>query len=153
MRASAYLPVNDEIVPTGVVRPVQGTPFDFRQARTIGAGIRARDEQLPTNGYDHSFVLDGPASGGMRFAARLYEPVSGRVLEIETTEPGLQLYSGGQLGDGPRAKGGHVYQRYGAVALETQHFPDSPNVPAFPSTILRPGEEYRSRTIYRFGTA
>ena len=150
--ASAYLPVNDEIIPTGELSPVEGTPFDFRKARTIGAGIRSRDEELPIDGYDHSFVLDGPA-GGMRRAARLFEPVSGRVLEIETTEPGLQLYSGDQLGGGPRAKDGHVYQRHGAVALETQHFPNSPNVPAFPSTILRPGEEYRSRTIYRFGTA
>lgn len=150
--ASRYLPVNDEIIPTGEMRQVEGTPFDFRQPRTIGAGMRSHDVLLPIDGYDHSFVLDDGAPGASRVVARLYEPGSGRLLEIETTEPGLQLYSGDQLGKGTTGKNGRPYIRHGALALETQHFPNSPNEPSFPSTILRPGEEYVSRTVYRFGT-
>jgi aldose 1-epimerase len=149
--ASRYLPVDDEIIPTGELRDVEGTPFDFRVPRTIGAGIRSRDDELPIDGYDHSFVLDEGAPGATRLVARLYEPGSGRLLEIDTTEPGLQLYSGDQIGDGLNGKDGQRYARHGAVALETQHFPNSPNVPDFPSTILRPGAEYVSRTVYRFG--
>jgi aldose 1-epimerase len=150
--ASCYLPVDDQIIPTGELRDVEGTPFDFRLPRTIGAGIRSRDDELPIDGYDHSFALDDGLASETRLVARLYEPGSGRVLEIETTEPGLQLYSGDQLGGGLTGKGGQPYDRHGAVALETQHFPNSPNVPEFPSTILRPGAEYASRTVYRFGT-
>lgn len=151
LNASHYLPVDDEILPLGELIPVAGTPFDFRIPRTIGSGIRAPDAQLPTYGYDHNFALDGGAPGVMRRAARLCEPSSGRTLEIDTTEPGLQLYSGGQLGHGLRGKAGRPYMRHGALALETQHFPNSVNMPSFPSTILRPGEVYRSRTVYRFG--
>ena len=151
--ASRYLPVDDEIIPTGELRSVDGTPFDFRRARTIGEGIRSRDVALPMDGYDHTFVLDSRAPGEMELAARLYERVSGRMLEIETTEPGIQLYSGGQLGGGASGKDGYIYRRHDALALETQHFPDSPNVPAFPSTILRPGQRYVSSTVYRFGVA
>ena len=150
LHASAYLPVNEQIIPTGEMRPVDGTPFDFRETRTIGAGFESPEELLPIDGYDHSFVLDDAPPGAMRKAARLREPHSGRVLEIETTEPGLQLYSGDQLGGGITGKEGLPYVRHGAVALETQHFPNSPNEPSFPSTILRPGEEYVSRTVYRF---
>jgi aldose 1-epimerase len=149
--ASRYLPVNDEIIPTGELRDVEGTPFDFRHERTIGAEMHSRDALLPIDGYDHSFVLDDGTPGATRVAARLYEPGSGRQLEIETTEPGLQLYSGDQLGKGTSGKNGEPYIRHGAVALETQHFPNSPNEPSFPSTILRPGESYSSRTVYRFG--
>ncbi len=149
--ASHYLPVDDDIIPTGDMRPVDGTPFDFRQPRTIGAGMRAPDGQLPIDGYDHTFVLDDSADGASRVVARLYEPASGRQLEIETTEPGLQFYSGGQLGRGRSGKNGQPYIRHGALALETQHFPNSPNEPGFPSTILRPGGQYSSRTVYRFG--
>lgn len=148
--ASRYLPVNEEIIPTGELRRVDATPFDFRNARTIGAGIRSHDAHLPIDGYDHSFVLDTGVKGTTRIAARLYEPGSGRLLEIETTEPGLQLYSGDQLGKGTIGKNGKPYIRHGALALETQHFPNSPNEPSFPSTILRPGDEYSSRTVYRF---
>jgi aldose 1-epimerase len=148
--ASRYLPVNDEIIPTGELRPVEGTPFDFRAPRTIGAGMRNRDALLPIDGYDHSFVLDDGSAGSPRLVARLYEPGSGRQLEIETTEPGLQLYSGDQLGKGTTGKNGRPYIRHGALALETQHFPNSPNEPSFPSTILRPGQKYSSRTVYRF---
>ncbi len=151
LNASHYLPVDDEILPTGVLASVTGTPFDFRIARSIGSGMGTRDATLPIDGYDHSFVIDAGAAGVTRRAARLYEPVSGRTLEIDTTEPGLQLYSGDQLGGGLSGKEGRPYVRHGALALETQHFPNSVNVPAFPSTILRPGEEYRSRTLYRFG--
>jgi aldose 1-epimerase len=150
LRASRYLPVNDELIPTGELRPVEGTPFDFRAERAIGAGMDSSDA-LPPIDYDHTFVLDGDAGSG-RVVARLHEPGSGRVLEIETTEPGLQFYAGDQLGRSPSGKNGQPYIRHGAVALETQHFPDSPNEPHFPSTILRPGEEYSSRTVYRFGT-
>lgn len=152
--ASQYLPVDEQIIPTGELRPVENTPFDFRVPRTIGSGIRSPDEFLPIDGYDHSFVLEkATLPGGSRLVARLREPVSGRVLEVETTEPGLQLYSGDQLGNGPSGKDGSPYVRHGAVALETQHFPNSPNEPSFPSTILRPGEEYVSRTVYRFSVA
>ena len=150
--ASRYLPVDDEIIPTGELRSVQGTPFDFRESRTIGADMPSPDAELRIDGYDHCFVLDEGTPGIERLVAGLYEPVSGRMLEINTTEPGLQLYSGGQLGNSRIGKNGRPYRRHGAVALETQHFPDSPNVAHFPSTILRPGSRYFSRTVYRFGT-
>ncbi len=154
LHASAYLPVDSQIIPTGEMRSVEGTPFDFRKPRTIGAGIRSRDAFLPIDGYDHSFVLDAAqVPGATRPAARLHEPVSGRVLEIETSEPGLQLYSGDQLGHGLTGKEGLPYVRHGALALETQHFPNSVNEPSFPSTILRPGAEYVSRTVYRFSVS
>jgi aldose 1-epimerase len=151
MLASRYLPVDDGIIPTGELRPVEGTPFDFRKPRTIGSGMLSGDDQLPIDGYDHSFVLDEGIPGIPRLVARLRAPSSGRTLDIETTEPGLQLYSGDQIANGLRGKDGKRYSRHGAVALETQHFPNSPNVPEFPSTILRPGHEYVSRTVYRFG--
>lgn len=139
--ASHYLPVDEALIPLGDLTPVAGTPFDFRISRSIGGG--------PS--YDHCYALDGGAAGAMRRAARLYEPDLGRTLEIDTTEPGLQLYCGGQLGRGLRGKGGRPYVRHGALALETQHFPNSLNIPTFPSTILRPGEVFRSRSVYRFG--
>jgi aldose 1-epimerase len=152
VNASSYLPVDAEIIPTGEIRPVHGTHFDFRSPRAIRADVDA-DGEHPFDGYDHSFVLDGPAGGVVRSVARLYEPRSGRSLEIETTEPGLQLYSGSQIGRGLNGKDGWHYGPNSALALETQHFPNSPNEERFPSTILRPGSEYRSRTIYRFATA
>ena len=153
LHASHYLPINEEILPLGTLEPVEGTPFDFRAARSIGNHMSSRGADLGIDGYDHNFALDGGAPGAMRHAARLREPASGRTLEIDTTEPGLQFYSGDQLGRGLTGKGGRPYVRHGALALETQHFPNSVNVPAFPSTILRPGEQYRSTTVYRFGTA
>ncbi|MES2179878.1 MAG: aldose epimerase family protein [Gemmatimonadota bacterium] len=151
--ASRYLPVDDELIPTGQVLPVDGTAFDFRSPRTIGEGVRAGADELRHAGYDHNFVLDGVRMGEAMLAARLREPRSGRVLEIETTEPGLQVYSGNQLGAERVGKEGRRYGQFSALALETQHFPDSPNVPLFPSTILRPGTEYRSRSVYRFGVS
>jgi aldose 1-epimerase len=149
--ASRYTPVDAGLIPTGELRPVAGSAFDFRAARAIGARIGDADEQLARGkGYDHNFVLDRERDG-LALAARLRDPCSGRTLEISTTEPGVQFYSGNYLGDGAPGKGGRVYGYRTALALETQHFPDSPNEPAFPSTILRPGERFSSRTVYRFG--
>jgi aldose 1-epimerase len=142
-------PVDETLIPTGEIRGVSGTPFDFATSHRIGDRIDEDDEQLRRGrGYDHNFVLQR----GSGFAARLYDAASGRVLEIETTEPGVQIYSGNSLPEGLRGKGGTTYGRRSGIALETQHFPDSPNQPDFPSTILRPGDELRSRTVYRFST-
>lgn len=146
--ASQYLPVNAEAIPTGELRSVEGTPFDFRAARTVGSRLGAGDA-----GYDHCFACDAGANGEARPVARLFEPQSGRVLEIESTEPALQLYSGNLLDRTLPGKGGHHYAPHSALALETQHYPNSLNMPHFPSTILWPGEEYRSRTLYRFTVA
>jgi aldose 1-epimerase len=152
--ASRYTPVDASLIPTGALSDVSGTPFDFRAARTIGAALDSEDEQLRIGGggFDHNFVLDrAERAEDAALAARLYDPGSGRVLEIYTTEPGLQLYSGQALG-GVAGKG-IVYPAYAGVALETQHFPDSPNQPSFPNTILRPGEGFTSRTVYRFSAS
>jgi len=147
--ADAYTPVDATLIPTGELRPVAGTPFDFRKPRAIGERIEAKDEQLGFGkGYDHNFVLRPGA--GLRLAATLVEPESGRRMEVLTTEPGLQFYSGNFLDGRDRGKGGVGYAFRSALCLETQHFPDSPNQPAFPSTILRPGEVYQSETVYRF---
>jgi len=130
---------------------VAGTPFDFRPPHAIGERIGADDEQLRRGGgYDHNFVLtrSGP---GLALAARLVDSVSGRTLEIRTIEPGIQFYSGNFLDGSITGKGGAVYRRRTGLCLETQHFPDSPNQPGFPSTILEPGQTYRSRTVWTFG--
>lgn len=153
IEASRYTPVDATLIPTGEVRGVAGTPFDFRRPRAIGDRIEDADDQLAVGGgYDHNFVLDHTPGPEPAFAARLCEPTYGRVLEIRTTEPGIQLYSGNGLGDHIIGKHWRVYGRHSGVALEAQHFPDSPNQPAFPSTILEPGHEFRSRTIYGFST-
>jgi len=161
--ADRFLPVGSGLIPTGELRDVTGTPFDFREPRALGERIDAPDEQLRiARGYDHCFVLApavDPGSGEpagadeLRFAARVIEPVRGRTLEVWTTEPGLQLYTGNYLGDGLRGKEGATYGARDGFALETQHFPDSPNRPSFPSTLLRPGQVYASRTVYAFGVA
>lgn len=150
--ASRYTPVDATLIPTGELRDVAGTPFDFRSSRVIGEALGHPDEQLQlAGGFDHNFVLDrGKASADdATLAARLHDPVSGRTLEIFTTEPALQFYSGQALG-GVVGKGDVVYTSNAGLALETQHFPDSPNQPSFPSTILRPGSGFRSRTVYQF---
>ena len=148
--AELFTPVDETLVPTGELRPVDGTPFDFREPTAVGARIDDDDGQLRYGGgYDPNYVLRAPVDG-LRLAARLHEPVSGRVLEVHTTEPGMQLYTANHL-DGLRGKDGACYGRHAGLALETQHFPDSPNQPRFPSTILRPGETYRSRTVFAFG--
>ena len=150
--ASAYTPVDSTLIPTGEIAPVAGTPFDFRSPTAIGARIDQPDPQLRVGrGYDHNWVLDRGGRTGLVHAARLVDPVSGRSLDISTTEPGLQFYSGNFLDGTVTGKGGRVYRHRSALALETQHFPDSPNHPNFPSTILRPGETFRSRTVFRFG--
>lgn len=151
LHATYFTPVDETLIPTGVLRGVTGTPFDFSTPRALGERIGADDRQLKIGGgYDHNFVINHAEPGDLTFAARLRDPRSGRVLEIFTTEPGMQLYSGNGMQNGRPGKGGYAYPRFGAVALETQHFPDSPNHPHFPSTLLVPDQEYTSRTIYRF---
>ena len=152
--ASRFTPVDPSLIPTGELRAVAGTPFDFRSPVRIGARIDAPDQQLARGGgYDHNFVLDRGSSPGLALAARLFEPESGRVLEILTSEPGIQLFTGNTLSGGPPGKRGRAFRPRCGLALETQHFPDSPNRPEFPNTVLRPGEEYASRTVWRLSTA
>ena len=150
--ADRFTPVDKTLIPTGVLAAVAGTPFDFRKPAAIGARIGADDEQIRNGGgYDHNFVLNGRGQG-LTPAIRVFEPTTGRTLDIATTEPGVQFYSGNFLDGSVTGKAGHVYgKRYG-FCLETQHFPDSPNHPGFPSTVLRPGKEYRSKTVLKFGT-
>lgn len=150
LNATGYTPVNAGLIPLGRIAPVAGTPFDFTAPHKIGERIELPNEQLRhAGGYDHNFVLDG-ADGSLRLAASVLEPLSGRVLEVLTTEPGLQFYSGNFLAGAFAGKKGHVYPRRAGFCLETQHFPDAPNQPGFPSVILRPGQTYRSTTVYRF---
>lgn len=152
-RAGRYTPVNAGMIPLGWIAPVAGTPFDFTTPHTLGERIEAPHEQLQFGcGYDHNFVIDRdtPPAGAPALAATVADPRSGRVLEMLTTEPGFQFYSGNFLDGSSVGKAGHVYGRRHGFCLETQHFPDSPNQPAFPSIILRPGATLRSTTIYRF---
>ena len=149
--ADAFTPVDSTLIPTGVLQPVTGSPFDLRKPTAIGAHIGDDDTQLKiAGGYDHNFVLNRTAAG-LAHAARVVDPASGRTLDVNTTEPGVQFYTGNFLDGTLTGKSGHVYRHRNGFCLETQHFPDSPNQPAFPSTILRPGSEYRSRTVYTFG--
>jgi aldose 1-epimerase len=150
LNADRFTPVDSTLIPTGDLRPVADTPFDFRCERPIGAHVDAQDEQIRQGqGYDHNFVLN-KGDDGLTLAATVYDPASGRMMEIHTTEPGLQFYSGNLLDGTIVGKEGRVYRRRSGFCLETQHFPDSPNQPGFPSTTLRPGQEYRSRSVYRF---
>jgi aldose 1-epimerase len=150
--ASGYTPVDATLIPTGSVEPVEGTPFDFREPQAIGARIEADHEQIARGpGYDHNWVLDRQGDG-LQLAARVVEPTTGRVMEVFTEEPGLQFYAGNFLDGSLVGKSGGAYGLRSGFCLETQHFPDSPNQSAFPSTTLRPGEEYRTRTVLRFGT-
>jgi len=151
--ADRYTPVDKTLIPTGELAPVAGTPFDFRKPTPIGARINDDNEQLHNGtGYDHNFVLNR-SGAGLVHAARVEDPASGRTLDISTTEPGVQFYSGNFLDGTVTGKSGHVYRKRDALCLETQHFPDSPNHANFPSTILRPGGRYQSRTVFAFGTA
>ena len=148
--ASATTPVDNVLIPTGTIAPVDGTPFDFRTSTPIGARIDADDEQLRNgHGYDHNWVLDD-TTGEVRLVASRYDPASGRKMEILTDQPGLQFYSGNFFNDSSRGKFDRMIGYRGAVALETQNFPDAPNQPAFPSCVLRPGETYTQTCIYRF---
>lgn len=152
VNADRFTPCDPTQIPTGEIREVQGTPLDFRRPHRIGVRIDAADEQLRFgSGYDHNYMLNA-AGQGLTFAARLGDPVSGRVLEVYTTEPGMQVYSGNFLtGTGSDiGKGGKPYPVRSAICLETQHFPDSPNRAHFPSTILNPGQRFRSVTVFRF---
>lgn len=151
IQADRFTPVDSTLIPTGVLAPVENTPFDFRQPTPIGARIDADHEQIRFGGgYDHNFVLNH-ASGQMGLAVRVVEPSSGRTLEVHTTEPGLQLYTGNFLDGSITGKGGRVYERRSGFCLEAQHFPDSPNQSAFPSTVLRPGDRYETTTVLAFG--
>lgn len=147
---SRFLPVNEALVPTGELRAVDGTPMDFRHARPIGSRITRGDPQLEAahGGFDHCWALDRQG-----LAARLFDPFSGRVMEVSTTQPGLQFYSGNQLDGSLKGKNGRAYGKYAGLCLETQHFPDSPNHPEFPSTVLRPGQTYRHSAAFRFSLA
>jgi aldose 1-epimerase len=149
IHADRFTPVTDSLIPTGQLRSVRGTPFDFRQAHAIGERIDSDDAQLIFGqGYDHNWVLYDHMESP-RLAAEVYEPQSGRILEVLTSEPGLQFYTGNQLG-GPTDRCPWLHRRRGGLCLETQHFPDSPNHPSFPSTVLSAGQVYRSETVYRF---
>jgi len=151
LNADRYTPVDEALIPTGELAPVQGTPFDFRQPTAIGARISQDHPQLKYGlGYDHNWVLSRKGDG-LQLAARVHEPKTGRTLEVSTTEPGIQFYAGNFLDGKLTGKGGAVYRHRTGFCLETQHFPDSPNNPQFPSTILKPGAEYRSRTVFTFG--
>ncbi|HJT87521.1 MAG TPA: aldose epimerase family protein [Bryobacteraceae bacterium] len=152
LNAKWFTPVDAELIPTGELRTVAGTPFDFTHLTAIGARIDQNDEQLQFGkGYDHNWVLE-KTNGSLSKAAEVYEPQSGRVLEVWTTEPGVQFYTANHLDGTIHGKGGKVYRYRGAFCLETQHFPDSPNQPRFPSTELKPGQTYHSTTVYRFST-
>lgn len=149
--ASRFIPINDNLIPTGEIRSVEGTPMDFRTPTPIGARINEDNEQLRNGqGYDHCWVLD-KQPGALGHAAHVYDPASGRTLDVFTTEPGVQFYSGNMLNGSLTGKNGEVYARRTGFCLETEHFPDSPNQPQFPSTVLRPGETYQQTTIFRFG--
>jgi aldose 1-epimerase len=147
--ADRITPTDTGLIPTGDLAPVEGTPFDFRQMHDIGLHIAADDEQIRTShGYDMNFVLT--KQDGLRHAASAYDPASGRAMDVWTTEPGVQLYTSNGWNGSLAGKGGKKYPRFGAFCLETQHFPDSPNKPAFPSTVLKPGDTYHTTTEYRF---
>ena len=151
INADYYLPIDNTSIPTGEIRFVEGTPFDFRKPKAIGDEINADNEQIKNgSGYDHNYVLNKKEEGELSFAARLTEPTSGRTMEVYTTEPGLQLYTGNFL-FGFEGAHGATFPKRSAICLEAQHFPDTPNHPYFPSVVLNPGEQYKQKTIYKFG--
>jgi aldose 1-epimerase len=152
--ADRYTPVSADLIPNGILEPVDGSPFDLREARAIAERILIKHPQLQLgSGYDHNFVLNNVPSGNLKYAAQLIDPASGRALTAATTEPGLQFYSGNFLDGSIRSKMDGVYERHAGLCLETQHFPDSPNHTHFPSTTLNPDRQFRSTTIYTFGVA
>lgn len=154
--ADRYTPTDAALIPTGELALVEGTPFDFRLPKVIEAGQRSNHEQIVIGrGYDHNWVLNRPnfEDTSLMLAARVYEPSYGRILEVWTTEPGIQFYAGNFLVGTLVGTSGHLYRQSDALALETQHFPDSPNQPDFPSVVLRPGQTYQTTTLYKFGTA
>ncbi len=153
INADTYTPVDQGLIPTGKLEPVEGTPMDFRTATAVGARIDSDFEQLKFGkGYDHNWVLNRKSAGDMELAATVFEPKSGRVMEVLTTEPGLQFYAGNFLDDSRTGKSGKVNGFRTGLCLETQHYPDSPNKPDFPTVVLKPGETYKTSTIYKFST-
>jgi aldose 1-epimerase len=152
LNAGRFTPVNDVLIPTGELATVQGTPFDFRKSTAVGARINDDNEQLRRGkGYDHNWVLDS-GGGNLAEAAEVYEPTTGRVMQVWTDQPGVQFYTGNFLDGTITGKDGKVYEQRSALCLETQHFPDSPNHPNFSSTELKPGQKYHTVTIYRFSS-
>ncbi len=147
--ADRYLPTDETLIPTGELKSVEGTPFDFRSPHAVGERIGEIKEPCFAGGYDHCMVLKEKKPGEMSFCAKLVDPPSGRTMEVWTSEPGVQLYTGNFL-DGSQGAFGHSYVKHAALCLETQHYPDSPNEPDFPSTVLRPGEKYRHKTVHTF---
>ena len=158
IHADRFTPVDSTLIPTGELRSVQGTPFDFRSPKSIGDRIADPDEQLKlAKGYDHNWVLNPPPGGKYvppsdQVNATVWDQESGRVLQVSSSEPGLQFYTGNFLDGSLKGKGGRTYELRSGFCMEPQHFPDSPNHPSFPSTVLKPGQTYRSTLIYRFGT-
>ena len=154
LNADHYTPVDSTLIPTGAIDPVAGTPFDFTRPEAIGARIRDASNQQITfgRGYDHNFVLNRPNSTALVPAAKVFDPASGRKLEVDTTEPGIQFYSGNFLDGTLAGTSGKFYRQSDGFALETQHYPDSPNHANFPSTVLRPGQTFASTTIFRLST-
>ena len=144
LNADAYTPVDEKLIPTGEIMPVKGTPMDFTTPQPIGSRIA----QVPGGGYDHNYVINGKA-GDLNLAARVRDPQGGRVMEIRTTEPGVQFYTGNFLNGTLKGNGG-AYPKHGGFCLETQKFPDAPHHPNFPSILFRPGQEYRQTTVHRF---
>jgi aldose 1-epimerase len=154
INADKYTPTDSTQIPTGQLVPVKGTPFDFRKPTAIGARINVDDPQLLIGqGYDHNWVLNKPSPNAMTLAARATDPASGRTLSIYTTQPGIQFYSGNFLTGTLVGTSGHIYRQSDGFALETQHYPDSPNEPSFPTTVLRPGQTYDQTTVYQLGVA
>jgi aldose 1-epimerase len=150
LNADKFTPIDSGLITTGELKPVEGTPMDFRTPAPVGSRIGVKDDQLRFGrGYDHNWVLNRTGEG-LSLAARVSEKTSGRVMEVWTTEPGVQFYSGNFLDGTSIGKGGKAYAYRTGLCLETQHFPDSPNKPAFPSTVLRPGENFKSTTVYKF---
>jgi aldose 1-epimerase len=154
LNADRFTPVDKNLIPTGELRPVKGTPLDFTTSTKVGARIDdSYDQMVLGHGYDHNWVINRKSNDdGLVLAARMYEPTSGRVLEVSTTQPGVQFYTGNFLDGTVTGKQGHVYKRRYGFCLETQHFPDSPNHSDFPSTILKPGETFKSKTVFKFST-
>lgn len=150
INADFYIPIDETSIPTGEILRVEGTPFDFRKPKAVGKDIDADNEQIKNGaGYDHCFVLNKKEEGELSFAARIKEPVSGRIMEVYTTEPGVQVYTD-NWADGYKGQNGATFPRRSAICFEAQHFPDSPNRPYFPSVVLNPGEQYIQKTVYRF---
>ena len=151
INADYYLPIDETSIPTGEIRFVKDTPFDFRTPKTIGQDIDADNEQIRNgSGYDHCYVLNKREEGELSFAARIHDPKSGRTMDVYTTEPGVQVYTD-NFGQGEKGQNGATFPRRSAICFEAQHFPDTPNHPYFPSVVLKPGRRYKQKTIYQFG--